>query len=88
MERVEVKDIRLPYELRRALAAEAEAAREAGAKVVAASGELSVRRVLLKRATNGFLRNLKKRGSSHVLSETIPTRILFHLIIRLQSVRQ
>ena len=43
MERVEVKDIRLPHELRRVLAAEAEAAREAGAKVVAASGELNVR---------------------------------------------
>ncbi len=42
MQRVEVKDIRLPRELCRVLAAEAEAAREAGAKVVAATGELNV----------------------------------------------
>ncbi len=39
VERVEVKDIRLPPSLTRAMAAEAEAAREAKAKVVAAEGE-------------------------------------------------
>lgn len=33
MERVEVKDVRLPVQLQRAMAAEAEAAREARAKV-------------------------------------------------------
>ena len=33
MERVEVKDVRLPVSLQRAMAAEAEAAREAKAKV-------------------------------------------------------
>lgn len=42
MERVEVKDIRLPQQLTRAMAAEAEAAREARAKVVAAEGEQKV----------------------------------------------
>ena len=39
MERVEVKDVRLPVQLQRAMAAEAEAAREARAKVIAAEGE-------------------------------------------------
>ena len=40
MERVEVKDVRLPIQLQRAMAAEAEAAREARAKVIAAEGEM------------------------------------------------
>ena len=40
---MEVKDIRLPQQLTRAMAAEAEAAREARAKVVAAEGEKKVR---------------------------------------------
>merc|ERR1712240_2565 len=39
VERVEVKDVRLPQNLQRAMAAEAEAAREARAKVIAAEGE-------------------------------------------------
>merc|ERR1719400_2038677 len=39
VERVEIKDARLPVQLQRAMAAEAEAAREARAKVIAASGE-------------------------------------------------
>ncbi|XP_043207686.1 band 7 protein AGAP004871-like [Amphibalanus amphitrite] len=40
VERVEVKDVRLPQELQRAMAAEAEASREAKAKVIAAEGEM------------------------------------------------
>merc|ERR1719471_1471109 len=39
VERVEVKDVRVPEQLQRAMAAEAEAAREARAKVIAAEGE-------------------------------------------------
>jgi len=39
VERVEIKDARLPENLQRAMAAEAEAAREARAKVIAAKGE-------------------------------------------------
>ncbi len=38
VERVEVKDVRLPVQLQRAMAAEAEAAREARAKVRVACG--------------------------------------------------
>merc|ERR1712233_136426 len=39
VERLEIKDARLPVQLQRAMAAEAEAAREARAKVIAAEGE-------------------------------------------------
>merc|ERR1712227_423577 len=39
VQRVEIKDVRLPQQLQRAMAAEAEATREARAKVVAAEGE-------------------------------------------------
>merc|ERR1712063_158229 len=46
IERVEVKDVRLPQSLQRAMAAEAEAAREARAKVIAAEGEQKASRAL------------------------------------------
>ncbi|CAI4224564.1 unnamed protein product [Auanema sp. JU1783] len=46
VERVEVKDVRLPFQLQRAMAAEAEATREAGAKVIAAQGEQKASAVL------------------------------------------
>lgn len=39
VERVEMKDIRLPHQLMRSMAAEAEAARDARARVIAAEGE-------------------------------------------------
>jgi erythrocyte band 7 integral membrane protein len=39
VERVEIKDVQLPVELQRSMAAEAEATREANAKVIAAKGE-------------------------------------------------
>ena len=46
VERVEVKDVRVPEQLQRAMAAEAEAAREARAKVIAAEGEQKASRAL------------------------------------------
>ena len=46
VERVEVKDVRLPQQLQRAMAAEAEAAREARAKVIAAEGEQKASKAL------------------------------------------
>jgi erythrocyte band 7 integral membrane protein len=46
VERVEVKDVRLPQNLQRAMAAEAEASREARAKVIAAEGEQKSARAL------------------------------------------
>ncbi|PIO67925.1 SPFH/Band 7/PHB domain protein [Teladorsagia circumcincta] len=50
VERVEVKDVRLPLQLQRAMAAEAEATREAGAKVIAAEGEQKASRALREAA--------------------------------------
>jgi len=50
VERVEVKDVRLPQELQRAMAAEAEASREAKAKVIAAEGEQKAARALKEAA--------------------------------------
>ena len=46
VERVEVKDVRVPEQLMRAMAAEAEAAREARAKVIAAEGEYKASKAL------------------------------------------
>jgi erythrocyte band 7 integral membrane protein len=46
VERVEVKDVRVPEQLMRAMAAEAEAARDARAKVIAAEGEHAASRSL------------------------------------------
>jgi len=50
VERVEIKDVRLPHQLQRAMAAEAEAHREARAKVVAAEGEQKASRALKEAA--------------------------------------
>jgi len=46
VERVELKDVRLPQSMQRAMAAEAEASREARAKVIAAEGEQKASRAL------------------------------------------
>lgn len=46
VKRVEVKDVRLPEQMQRAMAAEAEASREAKAKVIAAEGEMKAARSL------------------------------------------
>ncbi|KAL4647733.1 erythrocyte band 7 integral membrane protein-like [Arapaima gigas] len=46
VERVEIKDVKLPQQLQRAMAAEAEASREARAKVIAAEGEMNASRAL------------------------------------------
>jgi len=50
VERVEVKDVRLPQQLQRAMAAEAEASRDARAKVIAAEGEMNASRALKEAA--------------------------------------
>ena len=46
VERVEVKDVRLPMQLQRAMAAEAEATRQAKAKVIRAQGEQQASKAL------------------------------------------
>ncbi|XP_064616050.1 band 7 protein AGAP004871-like [Liolophura sinensis] len=50
VERVEVKDVRLPVQLQRAMAAEAEATREAKAKIIAAKGEEDASKALREAA--------------------------------------
>lgn len=50
VERVEVKDVRLPLNMQRAMAAEAEASRDARAKVIAAEGEQKASRALKEAA--------------------------------------
>ena len=50
VERVEVKDVRLPVQMQRAMAAEAEASRDARAKVIAAQGEQNASRALKEAA--------------------------------------
>ncbi|MBN3288419.1 STOM protein, partial [Polyodon spathula] len=46
VERVEIKDVKLPLQMQRSMAAEAEATREARAKVIAAEGEVNASRAL------------------------------------------
>jgi erythrocyte band 7 integral membrane protein len=48
--RVEIKDVRIPNDLRRAMAAEAEASRESRAKVIAAEGEQNASSILREAA--------------------------------------
>uniref|UniRef100_A0A158R5A9 PHB domain-containing protein n=1 Tax=Syphacia muris TaxID=451379 RepID=A0A158R5A9_9BILA len=50
VERVEIKDVRLPMQLQRAMAAEAEAARDARARVIAAEGEQNASHALSEAA--------------------------------------
>ncbi|XP_071484371.1 band 7 protein AGAP004871-like [Diadema antillarum] len=50
VERVEIKDVRLPVQLQRAMAAEAEATRDARAKIIAAEGEQNASRALKEAA--------------------------------------
>ncbi|CAD5229178.1 unnamed protein product [Bursaphelenchus okinawaensis] len=50
VQRVEIKDIRLPHQLMRSMAAEAEAARDARARVIAADGEKNASRALVDAA--------------------------------------
>ena len=50
MERVELKDVRLPVQMQRAMATEAEASREARAKVVSAEGEQKASQALKEAA--------------------------------------
>ena len=50
VERVEVKDVRVPEQLMRAMAAEAEADREAKAKIIAAEGEYKASKAIRQAA--------------------------------------
>ena len=75
VERVEVKDVRVPEQLQRAMAAEAEAARNARAKVIAAEGEHKASRSLRHAAdiivgNNAALQVISRGGHSmEILSD-------------------
>ena len=71
VERVEIKDARLPVNLQRAMAAEAEAAREARAKAIAAEGEQKASRAL--------------REASEVIAESSSALQLRYLQVRTSS---
>ena len=81
IERVEVKDVRVPEKLMRAMAAEAEAAREARAKVIAAEGEHKASRSLRHAAEiivdNPAALQVKKLMTTvsyfHFVSATLPS---------------
>ncbi|VDM45411.1 unnamed protein product [Toxocara canis] len=73
VERVEVKDVRLPLQLQRVMAAEAEAAREARAKVIAAEGEQKASYALSEAAS--------------VIAES-PSAIQLRYLQTLNSIRQ
>jgi len=71
VERVEIKDVRLPQMLQRAMAAEAEASREARAKVIAAEGEMNASRAL--------------KEASEIISES-PAALQLRYLQTLQSI--
>ena len=68
VERVEVKDVRVPENLQRAMAAEAEAAREARAKVIAAEGEHKASRSL-RQAAEIIIESPAALQASHTMVE-------------------
>ena len=87
VERVEIKDVRLPLELQRAMAAEAEASREARAKVIAAEGELKASEALkeasLVMAQSPTALQLRYLQTLHDISAEKNSTIIFPLPIDL-----
>ena len=82
VERVEVKDVRVPENLQRAMAAEAEAARNARAKVIAAEGEHKASRAL-KHAAEVIIDSpaalqVGGRDRQHSYSETLSSGTCKH----------
>ncbi|TMW48992.1 hypothetical protein DOY81_005936 [Sarcophaga bullata] len=90
VERVEIKDVRLPVTMQRAMAAEAEAIREAKAKIVAAEGELNASRAL-KEASDVMAKNpitlqLRYLQTLASISSEKNSTIVFPFPIELMSV--
>ena len=69
---MEVKDIRLPPMLTRAMAAEAEAARDARAKVCAAEGEQKASRMLVEAANVISQAPVNKQIVPHITRQDSP----------------
>lgn len=85
VERVEIKDVRLPIQMQRAMAAEAEAHREARAKVIAAEGEMKASRSL-KEASDVLSESpismqLRYLQTLHSIAEEHNSTIIFPLPI-------
>lgn len=89
VERVEIKDVRLPMELQRAMAAEAEASRGAKAKIIAAEGELKASEALkdasLVMAQSPTALQLRYLQTLHDISAEKNSTIIFPLPIDLFS---
>ncbi|XP_052789553.1 band 7 protein AGAP004871-like isoform X1 [Mya arenaria] len=89
VERVEIKDVRLPVQLQRAMAAEAEATREARAKVIAAEGEQKASRALKEAAdvmaTSSAALQLRYLQTLSSISAEKNSTIIFPLPIDLLS---
>ncbi|CAD5112250.1 DgyrCDS1481 [Dimorphilus gyrociliatus] len=89
VERVEIKDVRLPVQLQRAMAAEAEATRDARAKVIAAEGEQNASKALKEAAdvineASGALQLRYLQTLTQISAEKNST-IIFPLPIELMS---
>lgn len=87
VERVEIKDVSLPPSLQRAMAAEAEAAREARAKVIAAEGEMKSSKAL-KEASDVMLQSpgalqLRYLQTLHTIASEKNSTIIFPLPMEL-----
>lgn len=87
VERVEIKDVALPPQLHRAMAAEAEAAREARAKVIAAEGEMMASKAL-KEASDIMLQSpgslqLRYLQTLHTIATEKHSTIVFPLPMEL-----
>ena len=74
---MEVKDVRVPENLQRAMAAEAEAAREARAKVIAAEGEHKASKAL-RHAAEVIIDSPAALQVNH--TETIDNKVNFNCV--------
>jgi len=89
VERVEMKDVRLPAQMQRAMAAEAEATREAKAKVIAAEGEQKAS-IALKEAADVIIQSpaalqLRYLQTLNTIAAEKNSTIIFPLPIELLS---
>ncbi|XP_011208503.2 stomatin [Bactrocera dorsalis] len=90
VELVEIKDVRLPFSLQRAMAAEAEATREAKAKIVAAEGEYKAS-TALKQASdiigmNPIALQLRYLQTMNTISAERNSTIIFPFPIELMDI--
>jgi len=87
VERVEIKDVRLPVQMQRAMAAEAEATREAKAKVIAAEGEqkasIALREAALVIASSPAALQLRYLQTLNTIAAEKNSTIIFPLPIEL-----